>query len=99
MTSLLMTLFLLQPLASDMAQEKANYRNQVLQYLSHRFSSDPFGTSYEAEKKLRFFGPETLDPIPYDKDGNPYHWITGAFSRPNASVMNFWFPNSLTKDF
>ncbi|TGK78276.1 hypothetical protein EHQ24_17095 [Leptospira noumeaensis] len=34
---------------------------------------------YDLEKPIRFWSEGSLTPIPVDKDGKPYHWITGAF--------------------
>lgn len=34
---------------------------------------------YDLEKPIRFWSEGTLAPIPVDKHGKPYHWITGAF--------------------
>lgn len=34
---------------------------------------------YHLEKPIRFWTDGKRAPIPIDKDGKPYHWITGAF--------------------
>ncbi|TGK83623.1 hypothetical protein EHQ31_02605 [Leptospira montravelensis] len=34
---------------------------------------------YHLEKPIRFWSEGSRTPIPVDKHGNPYHWITGAF--------------------
>lgn len=65
-----------------------------------------FWTSYIAEKKLRFWSENQLQPLPCDPEGKPYLWITGAFANqfevradcPGESER-IWLPNSLTKDF
>jgi hypothetical protein len=91
------------------AEYEDKYQRQVdiVLYLQNRFQGQVFWTSYEYEKKLRFFSQGRLRPLPLDKNGNAYPWITGAFS---AAVKNLnfhdpkegepiWVPNSLTKDF
>lgn len=35
--------------------------------------------AYDLEKPIRFWSEGRKSPIPIDKDGKPYHWITGAF--------------------
>ncbi|EKJ85442.1 putative membrane protein [Leptospira meyeri serovar Hardjo str. Went 5] len=34
---------------------------------------------YDLEKPIRFWSEGRKTPIPVDKEGKPYHWITGAF--------------------
>ncbi|TGM51488.1 hypothetical protein [Leptospira vanthielii] len=35
--------------------------------------------TYDLEKPIRFWSEGKQTPVPIDKDGKPYHWITGAF--------------------
>ncbi|MBL0955254.1 MAG: hypothetical protein IBJ01_10850 [Leptospira sp.] len=38
--------------------------------------------SYDLEKPIRFWTEGKRNPTPVDKNGKPYHWITGAFHTP-----------------
>ncbi|TGM36770.1 hypothetical protein [Leptospira biflexa] len=49
--------------------------------LFHRNQPNP-EVSYDLEKPIRFWSEGKIEPIPIDKSGEPYRWITGAFHTP-----------------
>ena len=93
-------------LAEIIIDQKHDYRNLVLSSLIFEMKKSSFWTSYEAEKKIRFWSQNQLEPLPCSPSGKPYLWITGAFVKMGTQEGNClspgsrtWIPNSLTKDF
>ncbi len=99
------SLFITLSITQTMVERIVTYREGILAYHQSQ-PNKRFWTSYIAEKKLRFWSENQLQPLPCDSEGNPYLWISGAFKNqfevrahcPQRGER-IWVPNSLTKDF